>query len=189
MPSSWWAASSSHRTPESRSIVARSPGMHHRRARSARPSPSNRRSREVRSPRITWSSETPSSVTIEYSVPTDGRDCPLSSCEIRLADRPSRRASSRWLIPARTRSSRRRSPIPSSASGHPAASCRSHQHPAAVDVEVLAVHRRILEEEDRGVDDIRHRREAPGRRPRHHVRRAACRPRTGCRRRCRGGSR
>ena len=120
MPSSRWAASSSHRTPESRSIAARSRGCSTGDpfdATSTFPSDGAPDS----SPRITSSSDTPSSVTIRYSVPTDGRDCPLSSWEIRLADKPSRRASSRWLIPAFTRSSRRRSPMRSRACGSPAA--------------------------------------------------------------------
>ena len=45
------------------------------------------------------SSDIPSSLTIEYSVLTDGRDLPVSICEIALGETPSRRASSRRLSP------------------------------------------------------------------------------------------
>ena len=109
------ALRSSHRTPEASSIDWRSPGCTTGDAAAA--SSTTRGEVGPSSPRMIESSETPSSVTIEYSVPTDGFVWPLSSWEMRLGDRPRLLASLRWLRPARSRSSRRRSPIASSASG------------------------------------------------------------------------
>jgi hypothetical protein len=57
-------------------------------------------------------------VASEYSTPTDGTDTPRSICEIRLAEHPTRRASSRtdsWRE-ARTSRSRGPSPVPGSKS-------------------------------------------------------------------------
>ena len=45
---------------------------------------------------------------------TDGFDCPDSIWEMRLGETPRRRASSRWLIRTRSRSSRSRGPMSSS---------------------------------------------------------------------------
>jgi hypothetical protein len=50
---------------------------------------------------------------------TDGLDWPDSICEIRLADTPSLRASSRWLMRARSRSSRSREPMSPSSPAMP----------------------------------------------------------------------
>lgn len=79
---------------------------------------------------------------------------------------PSPRASSRWLIPALTRSSRRRSPIASSGFGSPLACCVASLTSASSHRRCrgLPVHRRVLEQEDGRVDHIRHRHEALGRR-------------------------
>ena len=60
------------------------------------------------------SSETLSSVTIAYSVRTDGCVLPVSIWETRLGETSSRRASSRRLRPRRSRSTRRRVPRVSS---------------------------------------------------------------------------
>src|SRR5262245_35113774 len=52
----------------------------------------------------------PSSVTMAYSVLTDGLTRSSSICETRLGETPTRRASSRSPMPRRSRSSRRRWP-------------------------------------------------------------------------------
>jgi hypothetical protein len=57
------------------------------------------------------SSETSSSVAIAYRVLTDGLARPVSICEIRLAETPSRPASSRRLSRLAKRAARSRSPI------------------------------------------------------------------------------
>src|SRR5580658_7209589 len=65
-------------------------------------------------PNSRWSSELPSSLASEYSTPTDGTETPRSICEIRLAEHPIRRASSRTdsCRSSRARRSRGPSPVP-----------------------------------------------------------------------------
>ena len=63
----------------------------------------------------------------------------------------------------------------------------SREQPPAVDGEVDPVHRRFLSRKLDRVDDVGHGRQPAGRRARRPTRvRAACPPRTGCRRRCPG---
>ena len=120
----------SHRTPDASSIALPPPGaqpdptppprrparptasgaaarlpVRWRSARGRRPPPAVRRL-----PKSSSSSDSPSSLTIAYSVPTDGDALPSSTCEIRLAETPTRRASSRTPIFWRRRSSRTRRP-------------------------------------------------------------------------------
>jgi hypothetical protein len=54
------------------------------------------------------SSDMSSSETIAYSVPTDGRERPVSICDSALGEISRRRASSRRLTPWRSRSERSR---------------------------------------------------------------------------------
>ena len=49
------------------------------------------------------SSDIPSSLTIAYNVLTDGRERPVSICEMALGEIPRRLASSRKPIPLRSR--------------------------------------------------------------------------------------
>jgi hypothetical protein len=51
-------------------------------------------------------------VASEYSTPTDGTETPRSICEIRLAEHPTRRASSRTDSLRVVRASRSRGPNP-----------------------------------------------------------------------------
>ena len=68
---------------------------------------------EVRCEPNSSSSDMSSSETIAYSVPTDGRERPVSICDSALGEISRRRASSRRLTPWRSRSERRRRPTPS----------------------------------------------------------------------------
>src|SRR5580658_7525699 len=70
--------------------------------------------RRTPAPNSRWSSELPSSLASEYSTPTDGTETPRSICEIRLAEHPIRRASSRTdsCRSSRARRSRGPSPVP-----------------------------------------------------------------------------
>ena len=85
---------------------------------SREPARPGRRSGRASSPSNSRSStETSSSVAIAYSVPTDGCERPVSICEIRLGETPTRRASSRsvrWRI---VRLARKREPIAERRSG------------------------------------------------------------------------
>ena len=90
------------------------------------------------------SSDIPSSLTIEYSVLTDGRDFPVSICEIALGETPSRRASSRRLRPRCSRCARSLGPTSSSTAAGPSACVRSGQ-PASPRADCTLVHHYLTE--------------------------------------------
>ena len=96
-----------HRSDGGRAEIVARAGQRPGRRSGRASSPSNSRS----------STETSSSVAIAYSVPTDGCERPVSICEIRLGETPTRRASSRsvrWRI---VLLARKRDPIAERRSG------------------------------------------------------------------------
>jgi hypothetical protein len=111
--------SRSQRTPLARSMMFRAP------ARWTMPGPdSGSRAagsltgagRRTSAPNSRWSSELSSSVASEYRTPTEGTEIPRSICDMRLAEHPIRRASSRTDNCRSSRARRSRGPSPVSGS-------------------------------------------------------------------------